>query len=193
MLVAQAVRASEIFINTKYPEGTTEKIYEKIFKEKQSIVLIGMPSSGKSTVGRILAKRLGRTFFDTDVLIEENEGMSIPEIFERYGEKGFRDIECAAVRAVADKTSAVIATGGGVILKKENLDALRENGKLIFIDRPLSQLIPTPDRPLSSTPEAVTKRYNERIDIYKSSANIIIDADCDEYCVADRICEALML
>ena len=187
MLVAQAVRASEIFVDTKYPDGECERIYEKIKREKENIVLIGMPACGKSTVGKLLSERLGRDFIDTDKLIEENAGMTIPEIFEKFGEKKFRELETEAIKEVASVNRAVIATGGGAILKKENVSALRENGRIYFIDRPLSALIPTDDRPLSKTKEAIVERYNERYEIYCSSADVKVDASCDAAGVAEKI------
>ena len=187
MLVAQAVRASEIFVDTKYPDGECERIYEKIKREKENIVLIGMPACGKSTVGKLLSESLGRDFIDTDKLIEENAGMTIPEIFEKFGEKKFRELETEAIKEVASVNRAVIATGGGAILKKENVSALRENGRIYFIDRPLSALIPTDDRPLSKTKEAIVERYNERYEIYCSSADVKVDASCDAAGVAEKI------
>ena len=189
MLVAQAVRASEIFIDTSYDKKEIDRVFEKLLSEKESIVLIGMPASGKSTVGRLLRKKLGREFIDTDDLIVEAEGKSIPEIFSLYGEKYFRDAETRAVKKASEHCGAVIATGGGAILREENLDALRENGRLYFIDRPLKDLIPTSNRPLSSDVESIKKRYSERYEIYKRCADVIIDATTDADGVCDRILE----
>ncbi len=187
MLVAQAVRASEIFIDTTYPAGELLRVYRKIAGEKENIVLIGMPASGKSTVGALLSKEYGRELIDTDALIVEKAGKSIPEIFAERGEAGFRELESEVIREVSKKTSVIIATGGGAVLKKENVAALRENGRLYFIDRPLENLIPTDDRPLAKDKEAIKKRYNERYDIYNSSADVRIAAECDQYTVAKRI------
>ena len=187
MLVAQAVRASEIFIDTKYEDGVTDEVYSRILKEKENIVLIGMPASGKSTVGAILAEHLGRVLIDTDSLIVDRAKMPIPEIFEKLGEKAFRDIESEVIKECAAKNGSIIATGGGAILRHENIDALKENGKIYFIDRPLDSLIPTDDRPLSSTKEAIVKRYNERYGIYCGAADVTIDADCDAKDVAEKI------
>lgn len=189
MLVAQAVRASEIFLNTKYEDTKLEWIYHKVKREKENIVLIGMPASGKSTVGRLIAKKCGRTFTDTDVLIEDGNGISISEIFESMGEDKFRALECEAVREISKETGVVIATGGGVPLRRDNIDALCENGRIYFIDRPLEDLLPTEDRPLASTKDAIIKRYNERYDIYKASASVKIDAGFDAETVANVILE----
>lgn len=176
MLVAQAVRASEIFLDTVYPENTTEAVYNSILRDKENIVLTGMPASGKSTVGTLLAQKLGRAFIDTDELIEHKSGMTIPEIFEKLGEAKFRDLEAMAIKEAATATSAVIATGGGAVLREENVKALKKNGKIYFLDRPLEALIPTATRPLSSDAESMKKRYNERYEIYCITADVIIDA-----------------
>ncbi|MBQ3573592.1 MAG: shikimate dehydrogenase [Clostridia bacterium] len=189
MLVAQAVRASEIFLDTRYEDSKLEWIYRKIKREKENIVLIGMPASGKSTVGRLIAEKCGRPFIDTDALIEERAGISISEIFESMGEEKFRELECETVREVSKETGNIIATGGGVPLRKENTDALCANGKIYFIDRPLEALLPTEDRPLASTKAAITKRYNERYDIYKASADVQIDAGFDAETVVSAILE----
>ena len=189
MLVAQAVRASEIFLDKTYPEGTTDKIYNDIFRQKENIVLIGMPASGKSTVGKILAKRLGRRFVDTDELIVEAAGMSISDIFKTEGEWEFRRMEERVIGKLASENSLVIATGGGSILSGKNVCSLKLNGRLFFIDRPLEKLIPTEDRPLSSDRESIEKRYHERYSIYMNECDVRIDADCDAETVADRILE----
>ncbi len=178
MLVAQAVRASEIFIDTKYSEKDTEKVYKKVLSEKENIVLCGMPGSGKSTVGALLAKELGRPFIDTDSLIIEQTGTEISDIFANQGEKVFRDIEEEIIREkVLPISGAVIATGGGAILRENNVRALKQNGKLFFLDRPLMDLMPTDDRPLASTAEAIKKRYDERYELYKAVSDIRIDCD----------------
>ena len=168
MLVAQGVRASEIFLDKEYPDGTLERIYGNILRRKENIVLIGMPASGKSTVGSLLQRRLGRDFIDTDSLIAEKSGMEIKDIFEKYGEAEFRRLEAEAIKEIAPRNSCIIATGGGAILREENVRALKQNGRLFFLDRPLEMLIPTESRPLSSDREAIAKRFEERYDIYCS-------------------------
>ncbi len=187
MLVAQAVRASEIFIDTKYCDEELERVYNKIVSDKQNIVLIGMPASGKSTVGKLISEELGRLFVDTDSLIEEKAGETIPDIFSQRGEKAFRDLETDVIKELSSKCGLIIATGGGAILKQENVDALRKNGKLYFIDRPLRDLIPTDDRPLAKTKDDIVKRYNERYDIYTSVCDKKISAECDAKKVAEKI------
>ncbi len=188
MLVAQAVRASEIFLGKEYPSGTTDAVYKDILKSKETLVLIGMPASGKSTVGAVLAKRLGREFIDTDPLIEERVGMKIPEIFSTYGEKYFREIEAQVVSDVAALPSRVIATGGGVPLNKKNTEALLQNGRIYFIDRPCELLIPTDDRPLSRDRAAIEERYRERYPIYSGSCDKKIDANG----TVNEVCEKIL-
>ena len=153
-----------------------------------SVILIGMPASGKSTVGKYLSKTLEREFFDLDDEIVRTAGRSIPEIFATDGEAAFRDLETRVLReTLSNKKGIVLATGGGAILRDENVDLLRRNGKIYFIDRPLKALLPTSDRPLASSPEAIQRRYEERYDRYCSTADrhINVDGSIDE--VAKRI------
>jgi 3-dehydroquinate dehydratase-2 len=178
MLVAQGVAASEIFTGRKYPEGTVEKIYAKLLAKRENIVLVGMPACGKSTIGAALAAELGRELYDLDAEIIKDKGMPISEIFEREGEAGFRDTETRVLREkLSPLTSAVIATGGGAVLRDENLHLLRRNGRLIFLDRPLCQLLPTEDRPLASSAEQIRALYSARINRYRACADEIIMTD----------------
>ena len=141
-----------------------------------NIVLIGMPSCGKTTVGTIVAEKLNREFYDSDILIEATEKTTISEIFKNRGEEYFRNKETEAIFTLSKNNSSVISTGGGVILNKKNIDLLKENGKVFFLDRPLEKLITTSDRPLSSNREALEKRYNERYKLYREYADVVIDA-----------------
>ena len=193
MLVAQAAVASELFLHKNgaaSPENI-EKIYAKITAKKENIVLVGMPSSGKSTVGKILSEKLGRRFVDTDEAITKRIGMSIGEYFERYGEARFREVECEVIGELATESSIIIATGGGAVLCPENVSALKQSGKIYFIDRPPSDLIPTEDRPLSKDRWALVKLYEERYSIYCEACDIRIDADCDADSVSEKILENL--
>lgn len=174
MLVAQAAAAAELFVGKPVSVEKIEEIYSSILSEKQNIVLIGMPSSGKTTVGKLVAEARGLSFIDTDEEIVRREGREIADIFKSVGEKGFRDIESKVLREVSAVQGAVIATGGGAVLREENVNLLRENGKIYFLDRPLDALMPTEDRPLSSDAEALAKRYNERYQIYCSSCDFRI-------------------
>lgn len=187
MLVAQAVRASEIFHSKAHPEGTVEKLYRELETENKNIVLIGMPSCGKTTVGKLIAKKMGRELMDIDTMIEERTESEISKILESRGEEAFRDIESTVLLAAAPKNGIVIATGGGVVLRAENMAALRENGKIYFIDRPLEKLTPTEDRPLSATKEALERIYNDRIYLYNKHSDVRIDADTTPEEIADKI------
>ena len=167
MLVRQAVLASEIFLGIKYPDAITEEVYRKIKASKENIVLTGMPGSGKTTVGKLLAEQLGRPYLDIDQRIQERTGMTPGQIILSKGETAFRDMETEVIRE--------ISSGGGAVLRKENIGFLRMNGKIYFLDRPLEQLIPTDDRPLSATKEAVERRYRERYHMYTSTADTVIE------------------
>ncbi|MBO5945351.1 MAG: shikimate dehydrogenase [Clostridia bacterium] len=189
MLVAQAIRASEIFLDTNYGKDTLEAVYKRILRDKENIVLIGMPASGKSTVARLLSILLKRDAFDTDSIIENKANKKIAAIFADEGESCFRDLESCAIGSVADMHTSVIATGGGAILREKNVDNLKLNGRLYFIDRPLDALIPTSSRPLASSIDAIQRRYHERYGIYKSTADKVIDACCSPDEVANKIKE----
>lgn len=175
MLISQGVFASELFLDKKYPETLVEDIFESILKEKQNIVLIGMPASGKTTVGKALAESLGRSFFDSDEEIVKREGIAVSEIFAVKGEEYFRKCESEVIKELSALQSSVIATGGGAVLNPRNTDLLKENGKIFFLDRNLDDIAATPDRPLSSTREDLEKRYKERYPIYCASADYKIN------------------
>lgn len=177
MLVAQAVVASEKFMGESLEsESVADRIYSEMLRERRNIVLIGMPGSGKTTVGKALAESLGRDFIDTDDMIKETHG-DISEIFRDKGENFFRDIESEKIREASERNGLVIATGGGAVLRKENVDSLRQNGVIFFLNRPLEDILPTSDRPLSSDREALKKRFEERYDIYKSTGDFEIKID----------------
>ena len=175
MLISQGVFASELFLDKKYPDTLVEDIFESILKEKQNIVLIGMPASGKTTVGKALAESLGRSFFDSDEEIVKREGAAVSEIFAVKGEEYFRKCESEVIKELSALQSSVIATGGGAVLNPKNTDLLKENGKIFFLDRNLDDIAATPDRPLSSTREDLEKRYKERYPIYCASADYKIN------------------
>lgn len=177
MLVQQAVLASEIFLDTGYPEAVTGQVYAAIRADKENIVLTGMPGSGKSTVGRLVAEALGRPFVDTDEVVTEATGMTPAQIIRQRGEAAFRATESDVIRQLSTKTGTVLATGGGAVLAEENVEALRRNGRIFFLDRPLAQLAMTEDRPLSATRQALEQRYRERYPIYCATADVVIEND----------------
>ena len=174
MLVAQAVFAAEHFTGKQYPRSLIDEIFSSLVAEKENIVLIGMPGSGKSTVSSLLASKIGYHMIDTDAMILEKIGMPISDYFAKYGESAFRDVESEVIREIAGITHSIIATGGGAILREDNQTMLKQNGRLYFLDRPLDSLLPTADRPLASSADAIRARYNERYGIYTSLADEII-------------------
>ena len=171
MLVAQAALAAEKFLQTSVPVSEIDRIYQELVVEKQNIVLIGMPGCGKSTIGRRLAAELGRDFIDIDEEIIKREQKAIPQIFEEIGEDGFRKIEAEVIADFACVQNAVIATGGGAVLNSLNMDLLKENGRIYFIDRDLDDIVVTSDRPLSSSRADLEKRYEERYPLYCASCD----------------------
>lgn len=176
MLVCQAVRAREIFTGKKIPEEDVEEVYGKILAQKENIVLIGMPSSGKSTVGAVLSKITGLPLIETDEVIVKKHGGDIVSIFEKRGESYFRDLEEEAVLDSSKLSGQIISTGGGVITRQINTDRLKRNGRLVFLDRPLELLTPTQDRPLAQEKQAISELYEKRYPIYSSVCDEKIDA-----------------
>ena len=192
MLVAQAVLAYEKFMDKSLDtEKITDEIYSEIIREKQNIVLIGMPGSGKSTIGKELAEKLGRCFIDTDDIITEKHGV-IGDIFASKGEEYFRDIETQAVKETAKKSGIVIATGGGAILRTENVTALKQNGVIFFLNRPLEDIVPTSDRPLSSDAESLRKRFEERYPVYKATGDFEIAINGNIENAVNKIMECIL-
>ena len=191
MLVSQAAYAAEKFTDKSFNITKVDEIYNNLLNLKQNIVLVGMPGSGKTTVGKILAEKLNFEFLDTDDIIVKNHG-DITEIFNISGEKVFRDYEAAAIKDVSALQGKIIATGGGAILRQENVDLLKRNGKIYFLDRPLSDIVATADRPLSSNRADLEKRYNERYDEYLSCADkrIIVSDTAED--VANTILEDIL-
>ena len=177
MLVSQAVHAIELFTNEKIDENKTDEIYNKLLKQKENIVLIGMPSSGKTTVGKILSNDLGRELFDLDDEIEKYIGCTIAEYFKSHNEKDFRDVETRITKEISKKNGIIIATGGGCILREENVDALRLGGRLYFLDRALENLTPTDSRPLATKKEAIKKLYEARYQLYLNACDVRIDGN----------------
>lgn len=147
---------------------------------KQNIILIGMPGCGKSTLGKALAKRLGRDFYDADAVIVEQEGKTIPELFAS-SEDCFRDAEVRASHTLAAKQGAIIACGGGVIKRPENMAILKKTGKVFFIDRSPDDIVSDVDvavRPLlKEGRQKVYRLYEERITLYREAADYCIVND----------------
>lgn len=178
MLVSQAVHACEIFTETVIAPERVSAVFSDIRASKENIILVGMPGCGKSTVGRLLAKELGRPFIDTDELIVERDGRPIPQIFDENGESYFRELEASVIHDVClQSRGAVIATGGGAVLREKNVHAMKRVGRIYFLDRDIENIRPTADRPLSLDREALSKRYNERYPIYCAVSDVHLTPD----------------
>ena len=174
MLVAQAKGAMQLFFDKQIDDDIIQKVLQKLKKETLNIVLIGMSGCGKSSVGKLLAKELGREFVDTDTLIEERENRDIPTIFKDSGEPYFRQVEKAVLKDQGKLTGKVIATGGGVIKDKDNYFPLKQNGVIIYLKRDIEKL-ERKGRPLSTDLGAVKKLFEERKELYQNFADIVVD------------------
>ena len=173
MLVMQAVVAVEKFLDTEIPKTVADNVFASVFASKENIILTGMPGSGKSTVGKLLNID-GFSFVDTDEEIEKRCGCTIKELIGSKGEKYFRDLETEVIKDISSKGCQIISTGGGAVLREENVNSLKRNGKLFFLDANPNRLLPTDSRPLSDTAEKLKKLYDERIDTYKITADVIV-------------------
>jgi len=173
MLVSQAVAAAEIFTGESFSDKIRE-IYDRLLMQVENIVLIGMPGSGKTSLGKLAAEKMGREFLDMDALIEKKAGMSIPELFEKQGEAGFRKIESEAAADCGKRSGVVIATGGGAPLLPENRESLCQNGRVFLLRRNLDKL-ETCGRPLSKDIETLGKMERERLPVYRNMAKAEID------------------
>ncbi len=170
MLVAQAKEASEYFTGKKLPDSCIEKIHGILSRQMMNIVLIGMPGCGKSTIGNLLARKLGRKFVDADEEIIQLAGKSIPEIFAQDGEEIFREWETMALEHLGKQSGLVIATGGGCVTRQRNYPALHQNGSIVWLERDLS-LLPTDGRPLSQS-NRLEEMYAVRKPLYEAFADV---------------------
>ena len=177
MLVAQAKESSEWFTGSAISNRVIEPIYQALSRQMENIVLIGMPGSGKSTIGRALAERLGREFVDADTEITKAAGIPIPNIFAQSGEAGFRQIETKVLNDLGKKSGLVISTGGGCVTQERNYPLLHQNSKIFCLNRNLEQL-PTDGRPLSQKGN-LEEMYRIRKPMYDHFADYIIDNNGD--------------
>ena len=173
MLAAQAWRAAELFTGEDIPESRLEAAHADLLRQVRNVVLIGMPGCGKSTVGRALARRLGKEFLDLDQLVVEEARKSIPAIFAQEGEEAFRAMESRIVRRAGGRTGCVISTGGGVVTRRENYAPLHQNGVLVHLTRSLD-LLPKAGRPVSQRTDPAAL-WRQREGLYRAFA----DAEAD--------------
>ena len=173
MLVAQAKRASELFTGSAIADTRIGEIYRTLAVQMQNIVLVGMPGCGKSSIGTRLAERLDRPFVDADAEIEKAAGMPIPEFFRLYGEAAFRDLESRVLAELGKRSGAVVATGGGAVLREENYAALHQNGTIVWLTRDLARL-PIDGRPVSQA-TSLDALFAARKARYERFADHIID------------------
>lgn len=184
MLVAQAKEAAEWFLNQKLPEDLIQYVYDKMRQQMDNLILIGMPGCGKSTIGTLLAEKLGKSFVDADEELVKTYGMAIPTIFAAEGEDSFREKETAVLAELGKKAGLVIATGGGCVTRPENYPLLHQNGSLFWIMRSLDRL-PSEGRPLSQV-TTMSDMYRIRQPMYQSFCDCCIDNDrTPEAAVAD--------
>ncbi len=179
MLISQAFYASELFQDVKLDKSIIDDIYNEYIKSKRNIVFIGMPGSGKSTISNKLAGVLHKKFIDTDEEIKKIIGMEISDYINQFGENKFRDIEEFIIKNLSIRQGIIIATGGGSILRKINIDRLKRNGSIYFINRSLNNLKISKSRPLSSNYDDLKKRYMERYELYQKYKDIEIDGDLE--------------
>ena len=190
MLVAQAKRAAELFTGKMIPDAVCTDILRTLEREMHNVILIGMPGCGKTSVGTLLAQRLGRPFFDADAEIERRLGCTIPALFAREGENAFRAVETQVLAELGKRSGCVIATGGGCVTRPENYELLHQNGTLVWLRRDLSAL-PVDGRPISRS-RALSELYREREPLYRRFADICVENDDTEAVVAEKIKELLL-
>lgn len=190
MLCAQAVKSAEIFLGKNFENHTADMIFKKIKFDFNNIILIGMPGSGKTSAGKILAEKCGKIFIDTDEEIEKKYGKNIPEIFRENGEDFFRNSEISTIKNCGALNGCVIATGGGCVTRAENLEPLKQNGTVVYIDRPAEELS-TDGRPLSVKAGGTQKLFEKRRALYESFADVTVKAGQSPDETAARIYEII--
>jgi shikimate dehydrogenase len=188
MLVGQARASCELFLGHEIDPGKEQDVLLMLRRKMENIVLVGMPGCGKTTVGKILAENSGKTFVDCDLAIEAAAGISVPEIFEREGEEGFRLRETQILKEIGKQSGLIIATGGGCVIQKENYVHLKQNGVIIFIERPL-HLLAREGRPLSTGD--MGEMYRLRFPLYTSFADSVIQNNEFAHITAGKVMEAV--
>ena len=184
MLVAQAKKACELFVGEDVPDREIDRITTLIANQTGNIILVGMPGSGKTTVGKLLSEATGRKFIDTDEMITASQGRTPSEIIKTDGEEKFREIEHAEVKNAGKMSGMIISTGGGVVTRRESFEPLRQNGKIFFLRRDLDKLA-TADRPLSQK-NKLEDMYRIRLPLYREICDFEVSNDGSaEQCAAE--------
>lgn len=172
------------------------KIYERLgdmTEIKKNIVLIGMSGAGKTTVGKFLSKKLKMDFFDSDDEFEKEEKSKIRDVFAKKGEEYFRKRETEVIQKLSSKNGVIISTGGGIVEKKENIDALKENGIIIYLERDINAIINSvsaDDRPLfKNGKNAIQVLFEKREGMYLSSADFKISNNSSTEDAVFEICK----
>ena len=189
MLVAQAKRSSELFTGSTIPDSEIGRIEKVLSGQMKNIVLVGMPSSGKSTLAAALGQKLGRPVYEADALIEQEAGMDIPAIFARYGEGHFRALETEILSRLGKLSGAVISTGGGCVTREENYDLLHQNGTIVWLQRGTEKLDKT-GRPLSLKND-LNEMYQKREPMYRRFADAAVDNNGSVKATLEQILEVL--
>lgn len=177
MLVSQAKRSCELFTGKSIPDSEIDRIERVLSHQMQNIVIIGMPGSGKTAVSTMLAERLGRKILDTDMIVSEKAGMTIPEIFAAQSEAGFRKLETEATAEVGKLSGNIISTGGGVVTVADNYEPLHQNGVIVWIERDTNKLA-RDGRPISLSSD-LNELYAARLPLYERFADIKADNNGD--------------
>ncbi len=175
MLVAQAARAHELFFETSVPMDRIQAVYSETLRQMTNIIFIGLPSSGKSLYARLLHDKYGLQIMDTDRIIEQMTGMTIPEIFDSQGEKHFRDQEFLLARTISKTHYQVISTGGGMVTNPALMRLFQHNGYIIFLDKDPAEILkyPVRNRPLIKKPEDLYRLASQRRPLYEKYADMI--------------------
>lgn len=189
MLVAQAKRSCEIFTGRDIDDGEIERIEQVLSAQMQNIILIGMPSSGKSTVAAALGERLDRPVYEADALIAEEAGMDIPAIFAAQGEDSFRALETKVLKRLGAMSGAIISTGGGCVTREENYAPLHQNGRMVWLLRDTDKLDKT-GRPISLKSD-LKELYAKREPMYARFADLKADNNGNIEDTLAQIMEAL--
>ena len=173
MLVYQAAAADALFTGQKVPQERIDACLGTLLKERRNIVLIGMPTSGKSSVAQMLGKQSGQQVYDMDTLLEQQLGTSIRTCFETHGEAYFRAKETRLARELANKEGVIISCGGGIIKNPENMQVLSQHGVVVWLQR--NSLFPSSDRPLSADEDSLKKLYEQRRGLYEMYSDIQVE------------------